>query len=49
MAIDWNEPSVCPEDGTTRFRTVQVFRDNKWQWLRGCQVCPYEVIIGDVE
>jgi hypothetical protein len=47
--INWNEPSVCPDCGGTRFRTVRVFRDNKPQWMRGCQVCPFDEIIGDVE
>jgi hypothetical protein len=49
MAIDFNEPSICPDCTGTRFRTIRVFKDEKWQWLRGCQVCPYEIIIGDVE
>lgn len=49
MPINFNEPSVCPECSHERFRTVRTFVDEKWQWLRGCNNCVYEIIIGDVE
>jgi hypothetical protein len=49
MSIDFNEPSICPTCGQERFRTVETFLDGKWQWLRGCNNCQYEIIIGDVE
>jgi len=46
--INFDEPNVCPDCGSTRFRTITVIRNGKNQWLRGCNDCEFETVIGDV-
>jgi hypothetical protein len=55
QSIDWDEPSICPDCACERFRTIQDFRAKneqsaeKWYWVRGCQNCPFDEVIGKVK
>jgi hypothetical protein len=41
--------TVCPKCQHHKVRTIQVWQDDKWQWLNGCNNCDWEKIVGDVE